>query len=270
MSPGTGPTDAQARLLGLLAASDGDGAFSLLARWRRPLDWSAMPSTLTLTDGASLSFDRRRRSAVLASRGGGSTVFDLGRPDRMRTAEQILTPDLTVEEGPTFELTVKAPWSGESGEVAARDPLDRRSHKVPMFLTAGERRTSRLLDATGRPRLLVVGDLDGVTGFGTFLMDDGAAYAHLRTASGLGCFYDGRRSGFMGAVTPEAVDQARTTGFAPVLTRAGCIGVLLDCGEPGDYLALVAYHRDGGAVAIVVDLRRPPVKDGAIVDPPLP
>jgi hypothetical protein len=66
------------------------------------------------------------------------------------------------------------------------------------------------------------------------------------------------------------VHTARSEGFAEVVASAGVIGVLLDAGAPGDRLALAAYGgAAGGTVGIVVDLRRPPVKDGAIIDPPI-
>jgi hypothetical protein len=115
---------------------------------------------------------------------------------------------------------------------------------------------------------LSVGALDTVSGFGTFLMGAGSGYAHLRTPSGLVGAYDGGRVTFMKAVTDELVEEAREEGFAQVVTKAGPIGVLLDCGAPGDYLALASYDGStGGTIGVVVDLRRPPVRDGAIVDP---
>jgi hypothetical protein len=115
---------------------------------------------------------------------------------------------------------------------------------------------------------VAVGALDGVSGFGTFLMGGGTSYAHLRSTSGLAGFSDAGRATFMKAVTPELVEQARAEGFAQVVTAAGAIGVLVDCGAPGDYLALASYDaRTAGTIGIVIDLRRPPVRDGAIVDP---
>ncbi|GAB3441280.1 hypothetical protein GCM10027517_17000 [Phycicoccus ginsengisoli] len=52
-------------------------------------------------------------------------------------------------------------------------------------------------------------------------------------------------------------------------TRPAPIGVLFTLDGDGDHLALAAYERGtGNTIGVVVDLRRPPVRDGAIVDPP--
>jgi hypothetical protein len=51
---------------------------------------------------------------------------------------------------------------------------------------------------------------------------------------------DAGRVTFMKAVTDQLTEQARAEGFAQVVTKAGPIGVLFDCGAPGDYLALAS------------------------------
>jgi hypothetical protein len=260
---------ASTHLLDSLVGLSGDKAFSVLARWSDPLDWDVLPAELPLTDGARLTFDRRQRRARIEQVNGGTSVFDLGRPDRMRRVDQVLTPDLVAHAGPAFEVRPKNAWGITSGELALRDPLDRKRARSTDLIEPGVHGTSRFVDGQGRTRLVAVGDMGTLSGFGTFLMDGGGAYAHLRTASGLGCFYDSSRLAFMKAVTDEVTARARTEGFALVVTNAGPVGVVFDCGAPGDYLALSAYHRStGGASGIVVDLRRPPVKDGAIMDPP--
>jgi hypothetical protein len=251
-----------------LAGATGDEAFSVLARWTTSVDWSAVPDHLPLADGARVRFERRRRQAVIDQVNGGTSVFDLGRPDRMRPVEAILTPDLTRVEGPS--LTIASIPGRDWSEVALRDPLDRKGRRATTIAAPGGHATCRYVDADGTTRLLGFGALEGLTGFGTFLMDDGAAYARLRTTSGLACFYDARRAGLRNAVTDQVVHTARSEGFAEVVASAGVIGVLLDAGAPGDVLALAAYGgAAGGTVGIVVDLRRPPVKDGAIIDPPI-
>jgi hypothetical protein len=148
-----------------------------------------------------------------------------------------------------------------------RDPVDAKGKRAKAFVPVGAYRTSRYVDPAGRPQLLTVGALDTVSGFGTFLMDDGRRYACLRTRSGLGAFSDASRVTFIKAVTDELVEQARAEGFAQVVTKAGPIGVLFDCGAPGSYLALASYDAvTNGTIGIVVDLRRPPVHDGALVE----
>lgn len=260
----TGPDVVEA-----LTGTTGDEAFSLLARWTTSVDWSEVPAHLPLADGARVRFEKRRRQAVVEQTSGGRSVFDLGRPDRMRPVEAILTPDLTRVDGP--ELTIAPIRDRDWAEVALRDPLDRKGKRATNIAEPGSHATCRFVDADGTTRLLGFGALDELTGFGTFLMDDGAAYARLRTTSGLACFHDARRAGFMNAVTDQVVRTARGEGFAEVVTSAGVIGVVLDAGPPGDRLALAAYGgTTGGTVGIVVDLRRPPVKDGAIIDPPTP
>lgn len=232
------------------------------------LDWSSLPTGVRSADGARLRFDRRRRSVEVRPTSGELWVVDLGRRDRMRGREDVLTPDLERVQGPVLEVTVRAEWSMGRGDLAVRDPLDARVAKAATSVPAGSYPTSRYVDARGRTALVAVGDLEVVSGFGTFLMDGGVQYAHLRTTSGLGCFHDGRRTGFMRAVTPDLVEQARRDGFAPVTTRLGPIGVLFTLDGEGDHLALAAYERGtGNTIGVVVDLRRPPVRDGAIVDP---
>jgi hypothetical protein len=186
----------------------------------------------------------------------------------MRSLADVVTADLVRVEGPELEITVRADWSMGRGDVAVRDPLDSRIPKASTSVAAGTYATARYADATGRTVVVAVGDLGQVGDLGTFLMEGGTRYAHLRTTSGLGCFHDDRRSGFLRAVTADLIDQARGDGFALVTTRQGPIGVLFDCGGPGDHLALAAYDRDtGSTVGALVDLRRLPVRDGAIVDP---
>jgi hypothetical protein len=244
-------------------------AHSLLASWEPTIDWAGLPGSLVLAEGARLRFEKQRRSASIERPDGGLTVVDLGRRDRMRSISAIVTPDLTRVDGPLLEVVVTPAWSSDRGHVAVRDPLDRKGKRAANSVPVGAYRTGRYVDETGRPRLLAVGQLDNVSGFGTFLMDGGVRFAHLRTASGLASFSDAGRTSFMSAVTDELVDQARAEGFAQVVTKAGPIGVLVDCGAPGDYLALSSYDATtNGTAGVVVDLRRPPVRDGAIVDPP--
>lgn len=246
----------------------GDEAFSTLARWTEPVDWTAVPTRMHLADGSLLRFEKKRRGVVIEQASGGATVIDLGRPDRMRTAAQLLTPGLRREDGPTFELTPNR-WTPDRGELAVRDPADPKGKRAPDSAPVGEVTTWRYLDKGGHTQLIGAGDIDTVQGFGTFLNAESTGYAFLRSRSGLGCFHDGRRVGFVKAVTDEHAVQARKQGFAQVVTKAGPIGVVFDCGEPGDYLALSVYGGEhGGTVGTIVDLRRPPVKDGAIVDPP--
>ena len=253
----------------VVAGMTGNEAFSFLVRWNGDVDWATIRPRVELPDGSRLAFDKRRRSASIDLADGGVLVIDLGRRDRTRGLEAIVTADLVRHDGPEVVVTSTTEWSMDRGDVAVRDPLDRKRKRAATSVPVGPHVTSRWVDADGRTQLLSVGDLGAVSGFGTFLMDGGLSYAHLRTTSGLGCFYDGRRVAFMNAVTDEVVQQARAHGVAQVVTNAGPIGVVVDCGAPGDYLALAAYDREtGGQVAVVVDLRRPPVRDGAIVDPP--
>jgi hypothetical protein len=246
-----------------------DGAFKLLQSWKPTIDWAGLPGGyLALADGGRLRFDKRRRSASIERPGGGITVIDLGRRDRMRSRSAIVTPDLVRIDGPDLEVALTPAWSEDRGEASVRDPLDSRGKRATTSVPVGRYRTSRYVDPTGRPLLLAVGELEAVSGFGTFLMDGGGSYAHLRTSSGLGAFSDAGRVSFMKAVTDELIEQARAEGFAQVVTKAGPIGVLFDCGAPGDYLALASYDAaTGGTIGVVVDLRRPPVHHGAIVDP---
>lgn len=256
-------------LLDALHGLSGDEAFRLLCDWDRAIDWPGLPRTeVPLADGALVRLDPRRRSASIAAGDGGVTVVDLGRRDRMRSAEAIVTPDLVRVDGPVLEVALTPSWGGDRGEISVRDPLDARGGRCTASVPVGAYSTHRYVDAAGRLQLLAVGRLDTVSGFGTFLTPDGGDHAHLRTRSGLAAFSDGRRVTFMRSVTAELAEEARAEGFAQVVTKHGPIGVLVDCGSPGDHLALAAYDaRTGGTVGIVVDLRRPPVRDGAIVDP---
>ena len=259
------PGDVVAALRGLTARE----AFKLLQSWEPTIDWAGLPGGfITLAGGGRLRFDKRRRSASIEDPDGGMMVIDLGRRDRMRDLAAIVTSDLVRVDGPDLEVALTPAWSQDRGEVALRDPLDSKGKRATDSVPVGTYRTSRYVDPTGRPQLLAVGALDSVSGFGTFLMDGGVSYAHLRTRSGLGSVSDAGRVSFMKAVTDEQTEQARAEGFAQVVTKAGPIGVLFDCGAPGDYLALASYDAaGGGTIGVVVDLRRPPVHNGAIVDP---
>lgn len=251
-----------------LSSMTGDEAFSFLVRVTAPVAWASLPAEVPLTDGARLRFEKKRRSAVINHVSGGTSVIDLGRPDRTRNRAAIFTPELVLEDGPSVLISNKFAFDAELGEVALRDPLSPSIPRGTEFARIGSRGTYRFLDADARPQVIGFGDPGEVTGFGTFLIHNGASYGHLRTTSGLGCFYDSPRTAFMKAVTAEVVEQARSDGFAPVRTRLGHVGVVFDCGAPGDYLALAAYGGPhGGTIGTVVDLRRPPVRDGAIVDP---
>lgn len=256
-------------LITSLHGLDSRQAFALLRGWEPAIDWAGLPGgSLPLADGGRLRFDKRRRSASIESPQGSLMVVDLGRRDRRRSLADIVTSDLRRVDGPDLEVALTPSWSKDRGEVAVRDPLDAKGKRAKEFVPVGAYRTSRYVDPAGRPQLLTVGALDTVSGFGTFLMDDGRGYACLRTRSGLGAFSDAGRVTFMKAVTDELVEQARADGFAQVVTKAGPIGVLFDCGAPGSYLALASYDAaTNGTIGIVVDLRRPPVHDGAIVDP---
>ncbi len=259
---------ASPRLLALLDGTDGQEAGSVLARWSERLDWTALPRTLALRDGARLELDPRRRSGTVRQVRGGTFVVDLGRRDRMRDRDDVLTPELVVEAGPTIDRLKEIPHIEGTGEVSSRDPLDPKGKNTRDFLAAGPVPVVRFLDGDGVPRMVGWGDLSHVTGFGTTLMSDGSAYASLKSVSGLAAVHDSRRTSFKRSVTDAHVDEARATGFAAVTTKNGVIGVLVDTGAPGHHLVLAAYGgARGGTVGYVVDLRRPPVKDGAIVDP---
>lgn len=156
-------------------------------------------------------------------------------------------------------------WAPTRGDISIRDPLDPRGKRAVGSAPLGAYPVRRHLDESGQVRLISVGSLEGVTQFTTHLMGSDPSYAHLRTVSGLAGISDAGRTAFMRSVTQEHADRARAEGFAQVVTKAGPIGVLVDCGEPGDHLTLQAW--DVGAVGLVIDLRRPPVRDGGIVDP---
>lgn len=255
----------------IVVALDGlttPGALELLHSWEPTIAWAALPGgSIPLTDGGRLRFEKRRRSVAIERSDGGLMIIDLGRRDRMRSLAAIVTSDLVRIDGPELEVALTPAWSEERGELAVRDPLDSKGKRATTPVPVGAHTTSRYVDAAGRPALLAVGALDEVSGFVSFLMDGGVNYAHLRTRSGLGAVSDAGRVTFMRAVTDELTEQARAEGFAQVITKAGPIGVIFDCGAPGDYLALASYGAVGGTAGVVVDLRRPPVRDGAIVDP---
>lgn len=254
-------------LISALTPLNGDEAFSVLARHTAALNWSEAPGQpVPLAGGATLSFDRRRRSATIRHAGGGTSVFDLGRPDRLRPVGAVLPSGLSVQAGPAMTLT--ALHTPQRGAVVLREPVDSKGPFGLDSLPVGVHGSSRHLDSAGRPVLIALGRLDSIRGFGTFTTSDGSGYAHLRTRTGLGCLYDQRRKSFGRLVTDEVTQRARAEGIASVDLNGVTIGVVFDCGSPGDYLALSAYDADtGGVVATVVDLRRPPVKDGAILDP---
>jgi hypothetical protein len=259
---------AASRLLALLDGVDGHAAGSVLARWSERLDWTALPKSLVLADGARVEFDRGRRQGVVREVRGGTFVVDLGRPDRTRDREDVLTPDLRIEAGPTIDGLLEIPHISGTGEVSVADPLDAKGKRTRDFLDAGLVPVVRFLDGLGVPRMIGYGDLTQVTGFGTTLSSDGAAYASLKTHSGLAAVHDARRTSFKRSVTDAHAAEARVEGFAPVVTKDGVIGVLVDAGSPGQHVVLAAYGGlSGGTVGFVVDLRRPPVRDGAIVDP---
>ena len=256
------------RLLALLEGLDGHEAGSVLARWSERLDWAALPKSLVLSDGARLTFDPRRRTGEVREVRGGLFVVDLGRKDKMRDLEDIVTPDLTVETGPVIEGLIEIPHIEGRGEVSVNDPFDPKGKRTRDFIDVGPVPVVRFLDQAGVPRMIGYGDLAHVTGFGTTTMSDGGAFASLRTQSGLAAVHDSRRTSFKRSVTDAHADQARAEGFAPVRTKDGVIGVVVDAGAPGHHVVLAAYGgRGGGTVGYVVDLRRPPVKDAAIVDP---
>ncbi len=251
-----------------VSALTSDEAFSYFARGHARVDWSSVPTAIPLTGGGRVRFDRRRRQAVIEHPRGGTTVFDLGRHDRTRPASAILTADLVAaREGPSWPLRHQTAFESPFGELAFRDPTDPKRRRGTALAPGGTVRTWRFVDAAGRPRLLLAGLPEKVRAFHAFTMHDGSRYASLRTDSGLGCFYDASRAGFMHAVTDQAIDDARAQGFSEVRSNAGVVGVLFDCGAPGEYLALSGHNRDGSLTCIAVDLRRPPVKNGTIADP---
>jgi hypothetical protein len=193
---------------------------------------------------------------------------EFARRDRMRSLAATVTSDRVRVDGPDLEVALTPAWREDRGEVAVRDPLDGNGKHATTSVPVSTYRTSRYVDPTGRPALVALGAVDRVSGFGTFLMNGGGSYAHLRTPSGLGSVSDAGRVTFMKAATDQLTEQARAEGFAQVVTKAGPIGVLFDCGAPGDYLALAAYDAaTGGTIGVAIDLRRPPVHNGAIVDP---
>ena len=170
--------------------------------------------------------------------------------------------------GPEVEIVVLPSWGGDRGNAAVRDPGDAKGKRAATSVPIGTYPTSRYVDASDQTLMLALGDLDRVSGFGTYTTAPWTSYAFLRSRSGLGSFSDAGRVSFTRSVTPELAEQARAEGFAQVVTSAGPIGVVFDCGAPGDYLTLAAYDAGSrGQVGIIVDLRRPPVRDGAIVDP---
>lgn len=259
---------ASPRLLALLDGVDGHEAGSVLARWSERLDWSVLPRSLLLSDGARLEFDRKRRQGIVREFRGGTFIVDLGRQDKMRDFEDLFTSDLVVEPGPSLDGLIEIPYIEGTGEVSVSDPLDPKGKRTRDFIRVGPVPVVRFLDGDGVPQLVGYGDLGHVTGFGTTLMSDGSAYASLKTGSGLAAVHDARRTSFKRSVTETHAAQARAEGFAPVVTKDGVIGVVVDTRSPGHHLVLAAYGGGhGGTVGYVVDLRRPPVKDGAIVDP---
>ena len=255
-------------LIDSLTAMSSDEAFSFFARGQAKVDWQTVPSAVELHSGGRVRFDRRRRQAVIDHPGRGTSVIDLGARDRTRSGTAIFSPDLiTKREGPLWPLPRRSGIDTPFGELAFRDPTDPRARRGTSVAPATTLHTWQYVDAHDRPRLIVTGSAEKVATFYAFTMHDGARYASLRTTSGLGCFYQAGRAGFMKAVSKEAIELARAEGLAEVATNAGIIGVLFDCGGPGDYLTLHGHDRTGRLTCVAVDLRRPSMKDGAIVDP---
>lgn len=56
---------ASPRLLALLDGVDGHEAGSVLTRWSERLDWSMLPRSLVLSDGARLELDPKRRQGIV-------------------------------------------------------------------------------------------------------------------------------------------------------------------------------------------------------------
>lgn len=245
-----------------------DEAFKYFARGRSRIDWNTVPTVIPLAGGGRVRFDRRRRQAVIDHPNGGTTVFDLGRRDRTRPGAAIFSADLVAgNEGPSWQLPCRTEFETPFGELAFRDPTDPKRRRGTASAPGGTLHTWRFVDATGQPRLLLTGLPGKVATFHAFTMHNGSRYASLRTDSGLGCFYHSSRAGFMNGVTSQALQVARSEGFAEVRTDAGIVGVLFDCGAPGDYLVMSGHNREGTLTCIAVDVRRPPVKNGTIVDP---
>ena len=252
-----------------LAALTGDEAFRELRRETMALDWSdARTKEIPLADGSTLRFDRRRRDATIRLHSGGIGVVDLGQPDRTRAAADILTPGLVAQLGPEVVLG-PTPYSPDRAELGARDPSSTATAYARTSVPTGSHPSFRLLDDAGQPVLVGLGRLEAVRKFHAFPASDGGTYARLRTSTGLVCVYDAGKKTYRRLVADAVVEQARAEGFGPLVAKGETIGVLVDLGRPGDFLVLSAFAdpEDGGTVGLVVDLRRPPVKDGAIVDP---
>lgn len=91
------------------------------------------------------------------------------------------------------------------------------------------------------------------------MMNDGRAYASLKTGSGLAAVHDARRTSFKRSVTEAHADQARAEDFAPVVTKDGVIGVVVDTRPPGHHLVLAAYggeHAGRSATSSICDAPR--------------
>lgn len=254
--------DLAARVNGLSSEATFDHLVNNGGWW----DWTEIPAPTKLVDGGRLRFDRRRRTAQLNRPDGGMYEVQLGRWDLVRTADEVLTPGLTSRPGPTITLT-KERYGRGSIDVRVVPGLTGPQTTLPLDL--GEHPTEVLMDGD-QPVMVVIGSLAGATEF-CVTNTDGAPYgrAAVRTASGLAAFHEGGRRQLARWITEETEELARAERFAPIETKDGVVGVVFDCGAPGDYLVWAVYREDrpGNALtAMAVDLRRGPVVKEDILD----
>jgi hypothetical protein len=74
------PSDIVAAVHGLTARE----ACELLKDWEPTIDWAGLPGgSFPLRGGGRLRFEKRRRSVAIERPGGGLTIIDLGRRDRI-------------------------------------------------------------------------------------------------------------------------------------------------------------------------------------------